>query len=63
MAEIGKVVSEREPGFYWVRDREGWCVAEWYVEEGYPGYWRFPGWEVPVQERDLEEVDERRVRR
>jgi hypothetical protein len=46
----------RQVGFYWVRTDDEWEIARWY-----DGMWWTCGWEVPVAESSLDEIDERRL--
>ncbi len=44
----------REPGFYWVRYRGNWMVAEWACD-----VWFFAGRDDDADESELEEVGQR----
>lgn len=60
-------MSEREDGFYWVReiDIEEWIVAFWGedpLELGPRGLgWWLPACNVAYKDKDLAEIDERRI--
>ena len=59
-------MSQRDPGFYWVRQYGEWEVAKfdgdcwhfaWQTEDGYQtGHYH-----TPDTDDDLEEIDERRI--
>jgi len=48
----------RQPGFYWVRDSDGWTVAHWGGD-----CWDHPGSEIEWLDCDYSEIDERRIER
>ena len=54
---------ERESGYYWVKSKGEWEIAEWY--NPYPttkGYWLFTGSEDSQSfDSAFEEIDERRI--
>lgn len=36
-------MNNRESGFYWVKYRGYWIVAEWVYSRGYDSYWSMTG--------------------
>ena len=59
-------MSGREPGFYWVRELEGWRIGEWIAgrsPDGRLNKWRLHGCAFHEPDRAFEEIDERRIER
>lgn len=55
---------ERESGYYWVKTRGEWEIAEWFrpLDESIRGCWLFTGSEESVYtDKGLEQIDERRI--
>jgi hypothetical protein len=54
-------MSEREPGFYWVKLRDRWIVAEWMPDDarGYPKGWWSVGPDRSFLDRDWDEIGPR----
>lgn len=50
--------KKRDDGFYWVKYCGNWIVAEWWL--GF-GNWSIPGSEDSILEKELDEIDERRI--
>lgn len=52
----------RAPGFYWVNGGEEWEVAEWSIcPRG--GAWFVTGWDLPADDDNWKQIDERRIER
>ena len=49
-------MSEREDGWYHIKRNDGWCIAE-YVD----GEWYLPTFSYGIFDKELIEIDERRI--
>jgi hypothetical protein len=58
-------MSDRKPGFYWVKARGplGWIVAEWGGLNWSAGFWSIAGMTDEWRDADFAEIDERRIER
>ncbi len=43
-------MSERKPGWYWVKDGEGWKCAEWRDASWYVGWAKYAASDFPFDE-------------
>ena len=48
----------REAGFYWVKRWGEWLPAEWNAK-----WWSLPGTDECFWDRELDEIDDRRIER
>jgi hypothetical protein len=54
----------REPGYYWVKYKGKWMIANWddqYPEPGESGYWNLVQTITDVNDNSFDEIDERRI--
>lgn len=47
---------KREDGFYWVKYRDEWCIAEWTA-----GIWYHTGSELSFSDAEMDKIDEKRL--
>lgn len=53
-------MTEREPGFYWVKQESEWTTAEWVLSyPGARGYWMTPGCDISWVDKDFDEIGPR----